>query len=465
MPSILIVDDEAGVRSSLAGVLRDEGYTVDSVESGEACLEQVTRQTYDVILLDIWLPGLDGLATLERLRERRIEGPVIMISGHGTVETAMRATRLGAFDFVEKPLSIDKIVLAVRNAIRQRRLEVENRALRARVDRPRVIVGDSPVMGSLREQIAMSAPTNGRVLISGENGTGKELVARQIHALSQRRPGPFIEVNCAAIPEELIESELFGHLKGAFTGAVSDRRGKFELASGGTLFLDEVADMSLKTQAKVLRALQEQIIEPVGGHTSVRVDVRVLAATNKDLPDEIRGGRFREDLFFRLNVIPLAVPPLRERGTDVIRLAEHFIAEFATEYGRRVKRLAPDAAHALRAYRWPGNVRELRNVIERLMIMVPSDTIAVEDLWFLDEVFEVAAPTIATAPIPAPTASTVRPLYEARDAWEREYLLLALAAFDGNMSRTADALGVERSNLYRKMRGLGIHTRKDDEPA
>ena len=464
MSSILIVDDEAGVRASLAGVLRDEGYTVDAVESGEACLEQVTRQSYDVILLDIWLPGIDGLATLERLRERRVEGPVIMISGHGTVETAMRATRLGAFDFSEKPLSIDKTVLAVRNAIRQRRLEAENRALRARVDRPLVIVGDSPVMGALREQIAMAAPTNGRVLISGENGTGKELVARQVHALSQRRTGPFIEVNCAAIPEELIESELFGHLKGAFTGAVSDRRGKFELASGGTLFLDEIGDMSLKTQAKVLRALQEQIIEPVGGHTSVRVDVRVLAATNKDLPEEIRAGRFREDLFFRLNVIPLAVPPLRERGTDVTRLAEHFIAEFATEYGRRVKRLSFEAANALRSYRWPGNVRELRNVIERLMIMVPSDTIVVEDLWFLDELFEVSAPA-ATVPRVAPaTSATVRPLYEARDAWEREYLLQALAAFDGNMSRTADALGVERSNLYRKMRGLGIQTRKDDEP-
>jgi len=289
-------------------------------------------------------------------------------------------------------------------------------------------------------------------------------VARQIHALSQRRTGPFIEVNCAAIPEELIESELFGHLKGAFTGAVSDRRGKFELATGGTLFLDEIGDMSLKTQAKVLRALQEQIIEPVGGHTSVRVDVRVLAATNKDLPEEIRGGRFREDLFFRLNVIPLAVPPLRERGSDVIRLAEHFIAEFASEYGRRAKRMSAEAGQALRSYRWPGNVRELRNVIERLMIMVTDDPIAVEDLWFLDDVFTAVEPV---APIPrvAPaTSSTVRPLYEARDAWERDYLQQALAAFDGNMSRTADALGVERSNLYRKMRGLGIQTRKDDEP-
>jgi len=464
MSTILICDDEAGVRSSLAGVLRDEGYTVDTVDSGEACLDQVVRQAYDVILLDIWLPGMDGLATLERLRERRIDGPVIMISGHGTVETAVRATRLGAFDFIEKPLSIDKTVLAVRNAIRQRRLEIENRALRARVDRPLVIVGTSAIMTSLREQIAMAAPTNGRVLISGENGTGKELVARQVHAMSHRKQGPFIEVNCAAIPEELIESELFGHLKGAFTGAVSDRRGKFELASGGTLFLDEVADMSLKTQAKVLRALQEQVVEPVGGHASVRVDVRVLAATNKDLSEEIKAGRFREDLFFRLNVIPLWVPPLRERANDVIRLAEHFISEFAAEYGRRQKRLAPDAQQAMRGYRWPGNVRELRNVIERLMIMVPAETIEVDDLWFLEGQFE--APVRVPAPVPAArpaTPDTIQPLYEARDTWERDYLLKALAAYDGNMSRTADALGVERSNLYRKMRGLGIQTRREEE--
>ena len=468
MSTILICDDEAGVRSSLAGVLRDEGYTVDTVDSGEACLDQVVRQAYDVILLDIWLPGIDGLATLERLRERRVDGPVIMISGHGTVETAMRATRLGAFDFIEKPLSIDKTVLAVRNAIRQRRLEVENRALRARVDRPLVIVGDSSIMAALREQIAMAAPTNGRVLISGENGTGKELVARQVHAMSHRKLGPFIEVNCAAIPEELIESELFGHLKGAFTGAVADRRGKFELASGGTLFLDEVADMSLKTQAKVLRALQEQVVEPVGGHASVRVDVRILAATNKDLSEEIRAGRFREDLFFRLNVIPLSVPPLRERGHDVIRLAEHFVSEFAGEYGRRMKRLTLDAQQAMRSYRWPGNVRELRNVIERLMIMVTAETIAVDDLWFLEGQLDGQFERPARAPVASPSArpatpESVVPLYEARDTWERDYLLRALAAFDGNMSRTADALGVERSNLYRKMRGLGIQTRREED--
>src|ERR671913_431532 len=445
--SVLIVDDEAGVRSALSGVLRDEGYTVDAVDSGEACLDRVSRAAYDVIVLDIWLPGMDGLVTLERLRERRVDSPVVMISGHGNIESAVRAIKLGAFDFVEKPLSLDKTVLVVGNAVRQRRLEAENRALRATVDRRLVMVGESYVMAQLREQVAMAAPTNGRVLIYGENGTGKELVARSVHALSRRRSGPFVEVNCAAIPEELIESELFGHTKGAFTGAVADRRGKFELADGGTLFLDEIGDMSMKTQAKVLRVLQEQVVEPVGGASSVRVDVRVLAATNKDLPAEIRAGRFREDLYFRLNVIPIFVPPLRDRSEDIPLLADHFMAELAREYGRRPKKLDQGAAAGLRSYRWPGNVRELRNIIERLMIMVPGETITLSDVEFL----EGAAVTPADAP-GGPTVS----LHEARDRFEREYILRALAAQQGNISRTAEALGVERSNLYRKMRTFGI---------
>ncbi|HSG00290.1 MAG TPA: sigma-54 dependent transcriptional regulator [Vicinamibacterales bacterium] len=452
MSSILIVDDEAGVRASLGGVLRDEGYDVEAVDSGEACLDEVARAAYDVILLDVWLTGMDGLETLERLRERQVDAMVIMISGHASIESAVRATKLGAFDFIEKPLSLDKTVLVVRNAIRQHLLEVENRALRAKVDRQQVMVGSSRVMAALRDQIAVTAPTNGRVLIAGENGTGKELVARQIHALSHRRAGPFIEVNCAAIPEELIESELFGHLKGSFTGAVADRRGKFEAASGGTLFLDEVGDMSLKTQAKVLRALQEQVIEPVGGHRSVPVDVRVIAATNKDLSREIRAGRFREDLYFRLNVVPISVPPLRERGDDVVRLAEHFIAEFSREYGRRVKRLSPGAVPRLRAYSWPGNVRELRNVIERLMITVPDESIEEQHLDFL-------AP--ADAPSADPEAEPVRQLHEAREGWERRYIASALAACDGNMSRTAEVLGIERSNLYKKMKSLGIAPERD----
>src|SRR5262249_37880424 len=296
---------------------------------------------------------------------------VIMIWGNGNIESAVRAIKMGAFDFVEKPLSLEKTVLVVSNAVRQRRLEAENRELRATVDRRHTIIGESYVLRQLLEQVAMAAPTNGRVLIYGEKRTGQEVVARTVPMRSRRSRGPFIEVNCAAIPEELIESELFGHMKGAFTGATSDRRGKFELADGGTLFLDEIGDMSVKTQAKVLRALQEQVVEPVGGTSSVRGAVRVSAATNKALTAEIRAGRFREDLYFRLNVIPIFVPPLRDRDTDIPMLAEHFMAEFAREYGRRPKRLDPGAATGLRSYRWPGNVRELRNVIERLMIMVP----------------------------------------------------------------------------------------------
>ena len=335
MSRVLIVDDEPGVRSSLTGVLRDEGYDVESAESGEACLDKAVRRAFDVIVLDIWLPGMDGLATLTRLRERQVDAQVVVISGHGNIESAVRAIKMGAFDFVEKPLSLEKTVLVVRNALRQHRLEVENRALRARVDRAQTMVGDSSAIRQLREQVAMAAPTNGRVLIYGENGTGKELVARNIHQMSRRRTGPFIEVNCAAIPEELIESELFGHVRGAFTGAVADRRGKFELAHGGTIFLDEIGDMTLKTQAKVLRVLQEQVMEPVGGSTRIRVDARVLAATNKDLPVEIRAGRFREDLYFRLNVVPIFVPALRDRQEDIPLLADHFMAMLAREYGRR----------------------------------------------------------------------------------------------------------------------------------
>jgi two-component system nitrogen regulation response regulator NtrX len=447
MPSILVVDDEPGVRSSLSGVLRDEGFDVEAAASGEECLDRAARSPYDVIVLDVWLPGVDGLVTLQRLRERKVDAQVVMISGHGNIESAVRAIKMGAFDFVEKPLSLEKTVLVVRNALRQRDLETENRALRARVDRQHIMVGESFAMRQLREQVETAAPTNGRVLIYGENGTGKELVARTVHQLSRRRNGPFIEVNCAAIPEELIESELFGHQKGAFTGAVADKPGRFEQANGGTIFLDEIADMSVKTQAKVLRVLQEQVMERVGGTQRIRVDVRILAATNKDLPAEIRAGRFREDLYFRLNVIPIFVPPLRDRQDDISLLAEHFMALMAAEYGRRPKRLAPEAVGRLRQYAWPGNVRELRNVIERLMIMVPGDTITAQDLAFLgrDDLIDRT-----------PTVQPSLPLAEARERFERDYILQALAAEHGNISRTADLLGVERSNLYKKMKAFGI---------
>jgi len=461
MPSILIVDDEPGVRSALTGVLRDEGYDVDSVDSGEACLERLAVEPHDVVVLDIWLPGMDGLATLARMRERQIDVQVVIISGHGNVESAVRAIKMGAFDFVEKPLSLEKTVLVVRNALRQRRLEAENLALRAKVDAQHLMIGESYAMVRLREQVAMAAPTNGRVLIFGENGTGKELVARNIHGMSRRRLAPFVEVNCAAIPEELIESELFGHVRGAFTGAVADRRGKFETAHGGTIFLDEIGDMSLKTQAKVLRVLQEQVMEPVGGSTRIRVDARVLAATNKDLPSEIRGGRFREDLYFRLNVVPIFVPPLRDRVEDVPLLADHFMAMLAREYGRRPKTFEPDAVRALQRYGWPGNVRELRNVVERLMIMVPGERVSSRDLLFLEQ----GGPAVGSATSMAPVKpALMAPLHDARDEFEKQYILRALAAQQGNMSRTAEVLGVERSNLYRKMRAFGIMpTRRVEE--
>jgi len=459
MPSILIVDDEPGVRSALSAVLRDESYEVDAVQSGEACLERLARQSYDVVLLDIWLPGMDGLATLARMRERQIDVQVVIISGHGNIESAVRAIKMGAFDFVEKPLSLEKTILVVRNAFRQRRLEAENRALRAKVDARHIMVGESYAMTKLREQVAMAAPTNGRVLILGENGTGKELVARNIHQLSRRRSEPFVEVNCAAIPEELIESELFGHVRGAFTGAVSDRRGKFEAAHGGTIFLDEIADMSLKTQAKVLRVLQEQVMEAVGASSRTRVDARVLAATNKDLTAEIRAGRFREDLYFRLNVIPIFVPPLRDRQEDIPLLVDHFMAMLAREYGRRAKTFEPDAIVALCQYEWPGNVRELHNVVERLMIMVPGERISSRDISFLDR---------GLAPgggVPSEEASAVgaTTLHEARDRFEAEYIRRALTDQQGNISRTADLLGIERSNLYRKMRGFGITPQRRGE--
>ncbi len=461
-PTILIVDDEPGVRSSLSGVLRDEGYQVEAVSSGEACLDRVSRSPVDLIVLDVWMPGMDGLATLAKLRERQVDAQVVLISGHGSIESAVKAIKLGAFDFVEKPLSLDKTVLVVRNALRQRLLESENRALRERVDRTRTMVGESLAIKRLREQVAMAAPSNGRVLIYGENGTGKELVARTVHALSRRRNGPFVEVNCAAIPEELIESELFGHVRGAFTGAVADRRGKFELADGGTIFLDEIADMSIKTQAKVLRVLQEQTMEQVGGTTRIRVDARVLAATNKDLQAEIRAGNFREDLYFRLNVIPVFVPPLRDRQEDIPLLADHFMVEFAREYGRRLKRFEPGAVALLQHYSWPGNVRELRNVIERLMIMVPGEAITADDLTFLS----ASAPAPDAVDVEGDTARLT--LHDARERFERDLILRTLAEQQGNMSRTAEVLGVERSNLYRKMRTFGIAPARradaDDEP-
>ncbi|MGB7024450.1 MAG: sigma-54 dependent transcriptional regulator [Candidatus Acidiferrales bacterium] len=443
--SILIVDDESGIRQSLSALLRDEGYDVAAVSSGEECIEAVERRSFDLILLDIWLPGIDGLATLERINEHDGAPMVVMISGHGKIETAVRATKLGAFDFIEKPLSLDKTVLAVKNALDYLRLEKENRRLRAELEQRYQILGDSVPMKALRQQIALTAPTNGRVLIYGESGTGKELVARALHAQSSRAQGPFVEVNCAAIPEELIESELFGHRKGSFTGASEDKSGKFQKADGGTLFLDEVGDMSLKTQSKVLRALEEQRVEPIGSSEMAAVDVRVIAATNKKLEDEISRNAFREDLFYRLNVIPFTVPPLRDRIEDIPILARHFLAEFNRAYGKKPKELTSAAMEVLLRYPWPGNVRELKNLIERLVIMSPAQHIEPQHLP--PEVFRDAGRG------PQHPYST---LQEARAAYEREFILRKLEENQWNMTKTATAIGLERTHLYRKMKSLGI---------
>ena len=371
---ILVVDDEPGIRQSLSGALEDDGYSVEAVENGEACLEALGRAEFELVLLDIWLPGMDGMEVLSRVQEIPFaERPlVVMISGHANIEGAVKATKLGAFDFLEKPLSLEKISVAVKNALDHRRLALENRSFRADRDSRYRIIGGSVSMKALRQQLALMAGTNGRVLIYGESGTGKELVAHAIHAQSPRVNEPFVEVNCAAIPEELIESELFGHIKGSFTGAVEDKTGKFQKADSGTLFLDEVGDMSLRTQAKVLRALEEQRFEPVGAAQSAQVDVRVVAATNKHLEEEIERGNFREDLFYRLNVIPFFVPPLRDRREDIPLLADHFLREFTTAYGRRPKELTAEAYRALTDHHWPGNVRELKNLIERIVILNPQ---------------------------------------------------------------------------------------------
>ncbi|MEE8201779.1 MAG: sigma-54 dependent transcriptional regulator [Candidatus Acidoferrales bacterium] len=441
--SILVVDDEAGIRSSLQDILREEGWGADAVATGEECLKAAEKKHYDLLLLDVWLPGLDGLEVLRRLKECDSAPVVIMISGHGTIETAVKATKLGAFDFLEKPLSVEKTILLVRHALDQRRLAEENRALRDQLRARYRIVGKSIPMKALRQQLALTAPTNGRVLIYGESGTGKELVARALHADSLRAGQPFVEVNCAAIPEELIESELFGHQKGAFTGASEDQTGKFQKADGGTLFLDEVGDMSLRTQSKVLRVLEEQRVEPVGAGKSVQVDVRVIAATNKNLEEEMARGRFREDLFYRLNVIPFYVPALRERREDTRLLADYFLEEFAAAYGRRKKELTAEALKVLENYAWPGNVRELKNLIERLVIMVPGERLERRHL----------PPELFRAKDRASAAAT---LQEARQDSEREFILRKLEENRWNVSRTAEAVGLERSHLHRKMKALGI---------
>jgi len=446
MHNILIVDDESSIRESLQGVLEDEGYKASAVDSGEACLELLRNKSFDVILLDIWLPGMDGLEALERVRENEDAPEVVVISGHATIETAVRATKLGAFDFLEKPLSVERTLILIKNAIETRKLRLENRDLKKQMAPRSLIVGESIPTKALRQQIQLMAPTNGRVLIFGESGTGKELVAHAIHVHSLRKDEMFVEVNCAAIPEDLIESELFGHRRGSFAAASADKDGKFLKANGGTLFLDEVGDMSLKTQAKVLRTLEEQKFAAVGSDEPVTVDVRVIASTNKDLEEEISRGNFREDLFYRLNVIPFSVPPLRERKEDIPLLGRHFLKELSGQYGRRPREITDDAIETLMRYSWPGNVRELRNVIERILIMNPTTS----------RFERKHLPPLVYRDGSRRSGSEFMTLHQARAAYERDYILKKLDDNHGNMSRTAEVLGLERSHLYRKMKALGL---------
>jgi two-component system nitrogen regulation response regulator NtrX len=463
--SILVVDDEEAIVSSLGSILQDEGYEVAVAKSGVEALKIYTVDPPDLMLLDIWMPEMDGLETLRRVKELVPTAQVMVMSGHGSIETAVKAIKLGAYDYIEKPLSLENVTLRVKHALEQFRLEEENRSLRTKVQRKFELVGHSPAMQQLRQLIDTAGPTNSRVLVGGENGTGKELVARAIHLQSARADRPFVAVNCAAIPETLIESELFGHEKGSFSGATSMKRGQFEQADGGTLFLDEIGDMSLNTQAKVLRALQEQQFNRVGGTKLLKVDVRVLAASNKDLMKEIEKGTFREDLYYRLNVVPIVVPPLRERREDIPLLIRHFMKLHAEEQGLRTKEVTPDAMAVFQQYEWPGNIRELRNLIERLMIMVPGNVI---DGAQATMTLQVKAPGAVAAATPA-VQTAASPLFtqpfdslrDARNAFEKEYIARKLREHHWNISRTAEDLKIERSHLHRKIKLLDVEMRPE----
>jgi two-component system nitrogen regulation response regulator NtrX len=452
---VLIVDDEAEIRESLEGILREEGYLVTTSATAAEALELVQDADYDVVLLDIWLPDRDGLETLGEIRslENATLPEVVIISGHGTIEAAVRATKLGAYDFLEKPLSLERTLIVVNNAVRARQMRADNAEFARQLAVKGNVTGQSVAMKALRQQIQLMAPTNGRVLIFGESGTGKELIGRAMHAASLRKERPFVELNCAAIPEDYIESELFGYRHGAVPGGPPEKRGTFERADGGTLFLDEVGDMSLKTQAKVLRALDEQRFLPVGASHPVIVDVRVIAATNKDLEDEIARGNFREDLFYRLNVIPFYVPPLRDRKEDIPLLVKEFLEEFGQQYGRPHVEMTEEAIAALRQYHWPGNVRELRNLVERVLILNPKiQRIEKKHLPML----VYRGPKLTESGRINTKTEEFSSLVEAREAYEREFILKKLDEVHGNVSRAAEGLGLERSHLYRKMKALGV---------
>ncbi|WP_260706432.1 sigma-54-dependent transcriptional regulator [Edaphobacter flagellatus] len=459
MNHVLIVDDEAEIREALESILREEGYLVTTSATATEALELIRDADYDVVLLDIWLPDKDGLETLGEIRREDLASPpeVVIISGHGTIESAVRATKLGAYDFLEKPLSLERTLIVVKNAMQARQMRADNVEFARQLTARNNVTGQSVAMKALRQQIKLMAPTNGRVLIFGESGTGKELIGRAIHAASLRKERPFVELNCAAIPEDYIESELFGYRHGAVAGGSQEKRGTFERADGGTLFLDEVGDMSLKTQAKVLRALDEQRFLPVGASNPVHVDVRVIAATNKDLEEEIARGNFREDLFYRLNVIPFYVPPLRDRKEDIPLLVKEFLEEFGQQYGRPHVEMTEEALNTLRQYHWPGNVRELRNLVERVLILNPKiHKIEKKHLPML----VYRGPKLTDSGRISTKGEEFSSLVEAREAYERDFILKKLDEFHGNVSRAAEGLGLERSHLYRKMKALGVNVKE-----
>jgi len=447
-PLVLIIDDEEGIRESLSVILEDEGYRVVSAGSGEEALTMLQEQLPDLIILDVWLPGMDGIQTLQEITALKKELPVIMISGHGNIEVAVKATRIGAYDFLEKPLSLERVILSSKRALERGALERENKDLKDNLTKKWKLIGESPSLKALRAQIEMAAQSNSRVLITGESGSGKELVARLLHGMSSRSGRPFVELNCAAMPYELIESELFGHEKGSFTGAFEKKKGKFELADRGTLFLDEIGDMSLQTQSKVLRVIETQDFQRVGGNTTIKVDVRIIAATNKDLTEEVKRGKFRDDLFFRLNVVPIVVPPLREHKEDIPALVDHFVKSLAAEYGQPPKRIMADAIKSLQEYGWPGNIRELKNLIERLVIMTPSADIHAKD-------FHLAGRHEGA------DYFNCRTLKQAREAFERDFIARKLEENSWNVSRTAEVLDIERSNLHRKIKAYHIQAGGD----
>ncbi len=463
---VLIVDDEKNIRRTFKMVLESEGFDVSVAETGEEALEIFQKEKPDAVVLDVKLPGIDGIETLRRIRKQEAELPVIMISGHGTIATAVDATRSGAFDFVEKPLSKERLLVAIRNALKVQSLGREVRALRARDRKRHLMVGESPPVQAIRKQIEQVAPTGARILITGESGTGKELVARAVHEASDRAKSPFVKVNCAAIPEELIESELFGAVKGAYTGSTQSRDGKFLQADKGTLFLDEIGDMSLKAQAKVLRALQEGDIERVGGNATIHVDVRVLAATNKDLPAEVRAGAFREDLYFRLNVVPVHVPPLRERREDIPLLAEHFLGAYLDENGLPQRQFAPEVLQLLGSMPWPGNIRELGNAVERLAILSAGSVIGPEDLARCGVGGDITLETNGALPetgLFEPSAvMAAGGLVAARQNFEKQCITSALAEAGGNVSQAARLLGIDRTNLHKKIQSYGLAQDKGD---